>query len=491
MTFDSLQFIAFFVCIFFAYFAVPKRMQSWLLLVASCYFYMAFVPYYVLILFALITVDYFVGRALEQTSGRRRHALFLLSIIANLGTLFFFKYFNFFNANIAELARLIHWNYSLEILRIALPLGLSFHIFQSLAYIIEVYKGRFAAEKSYHTYALYVMFFPQLVAGPIERPAHLLPQLHVAYDFDYNRVVSGLRLMLWGFFKKIVIANWLAVSVDFIYNNIGASDGSVLVVAVFGFAFQLYADFSGYCDIAIGAARVLGIELTQNFRQPYFSRSIAEFWRRWHISLSSWFRDYVYYHLVWYGRTKGAWWLDLSIITTFMLTGVWHGAGWNFVAMGVVFGFYICFAQWTKILRARLWAAVGFAEHSLVKRWVQIVCTFALTALAWVFFRAPSLHVALTIIKKVFTDWSAHSFWYLHCTGYCANYVIGVSNKQFLTILFSIAIMLGYELLESGSIPRPALLQKTPVVIGLYYSLIVWILLAGYFVPKTFIYFQF
>ena len=294
MLFNSINFLIFFAIVVALYYVIPKSWRWVLLLVASCYFYMAFIPAYILILFYLVVIDYVMGRLIERTEGGWRKRFLIISIIANVGTLFFFKYFNFFNANAAYLAGVIHWNYPLWILQIALPLGLSFHTFQSLSYVIEVYKKRYPAERHLGIYALYVMFFPQLVAGPIERPQQLLPQLHSLGDFNEARITDGLRIMLWGFFKKVVVADTLGSVVDSIYGNLHTVSGASLALVMVAFALQLYGDFSGYSDIARGTAKVFGVDLVNNFNLPYFSRSITDFWRRWHISLSSWFRDYFY-----------------------------------------------------------------------------------------------------------------------------------------------------------------------------------------------------
>lgn len=492
MLFDSLQFIAFFAVVFFSYYALPGRFRTWLLLAASCYFYMAFVPYYILILFYLIAIDYVLALHIEKSSGKTKRLYFLISLVSNIGTLFVFKYFNFFNENLAALATFLHWNYPIQALALILPLGLSFHIFQSLAYIIEVYRGRFPAERSVSTYALYVLFFPQLVAGPIERPQHLLPQLRMTHAFSYEKAVSGLRRMLWGFFKKLVIANWLAVSVDHIYSNLGTADGSIALVAIIAFSFQLYADFSGYSDIALGSAEMLGIELTQNFRQPYFSKSIAELWRRWHISLSSWFRDYVYTPLAWTGRSYGTAWLYGCIIITFSLTGLWHGAGWNYLLMGVLFGLYISIGEMTKQWRTALWKAVGLDRLPRVVAISQILITFSLASITWVFFRAENLSQAYLMLHSLFFAWGHNAFWFLRCQNYCANSIIGISKTELAVLVLAIAFLLAYEFSEQHAQNRMvARLQRVSPRWTLDYSVIAWILLAGYLVPKTFIYFQF
>jgi len=452
---------------------------------------MAFIPQYILVLFFLITVDYFLGIKMERTFGRTRMLYLVVSILANVCTLFFFKYFNFFNQNIADIARLIHWNYSLESLAIILPIGLSFHIFQSLAYIIEVYKGHFKAEQNYGTYALYVMFFPQLVAGPIERPSRLLPQLRIVHEFNYCNAVSGLKTMLWGFFKKIVIANNLALLVDFVFAHITTANGSVIILAVFAFSIVLYADFSGYSDIAVGSARMLGIELMQNFRQPYFSQTIAELWRRWHISLSSWFRDFVYSPLAWKWRERGIWWAYFAIVITFLLTGVWHGAGWNFVVMGFLFGFFICFGLWTKSLREKIWNIIGIGPRNIVRILVGVSTTFILTSIAWIFFRAQDLSEALLVLKGLFTRWGQDAFSYLLCSDYCAFYAIGIGRTVLAIVGISVVVMFAYELFKELNFALPKFWYRRAVRWSLYYAFILWMLFAGYFAPMTFIYFKF
>ena len=276
----------------------------WLLL-ASCYFYMAFIPYYIIILFVVILIDYSAGIKIEKCIGRARRSWLIASLMANIGLLAMFKYYNFFNSNIEQIATLLNWNYGIPYLRLILPIGLSFHTFQSMSYTIEVYKGNYKAEKNLAIYALYVLFYPQLVAGPIERPQNLLPQFRENHRFDYQNVRTGLMMMLWGLFKKIVIADRLSIYVNQVYSNPDKYHGWAVLVAIFFFAFQIYCDFSGYSDIAIGAARVMGIRLMTNFDYPYSAKSISEFWHRWHISLSTWFRDYFYISLG--GNRVGKW----------------------------------------------------------------------------------------------------------------------------------------------------------------------------------------
>ncbi len=294
MLFNSVQFLIFFPVVTALYFVLPHKYRWAMLLAASCIFYMVFIPAYILILASTIIVDYIAGIYIERSTGARRRLFLIISIISNVGFLAFFKYFNFLNGNIAFLARLIHWNYPINVLYIILPIGLSFHTFQAMSYTIEVYRGTQRAERHFGIYALYVMFYPQLVAGPIERPGRLIHQFYEEHHFDYVRVTSALKLMTWGLFKKVVIADRLAMIVNPVYNNPAQYNGMTLALATVCFAYQIYCDFSGYSDIARGSAQAMGFDLMDNFNRPYFAKSIAEFWKRWHVSLSTWFRDYVY-----------------------------------------------------------------------------------------------------------------------------------------------------------------------------------------------------
>ena len=297
MLFNSFHFVLFFVVVTSLYFVLPHRFRWFLLLASSCYFYMAFIPVYLLILGFTIIIDYFAGIWLEKTQGKERKYFLIASLIANIGVLAVFKYYNFLNTNLSELLSSIGYINQIPNLSIILPIGLSFHTFQAMSYTIEVYRGNQKAERNFGIYSLYVMFYPQLVAGPIERPQNLIHQFYEKHYFEYARVVEGLKLMLWGLFMKLVIADRLAIYVNAVYNNADQHSGKTLALATVFFAFQIYCDFAGYSNIAIGAAKVMGFKLMTNFNRPYFSRSISEFWKRWHISLSTWFRDYLYISL--------------------------------------------------------------------------------------------------------------------------------------------------------------------------------------------------
>jgi len=337
--FNSIEFVIFFPVVTVLYFLLPHTLRWLLLLIASCVFYMAFVPKYILVLFTLIIVDFTAGIFIEKAEGKKRKLIFFGSIFANLSILVFFKYFNFFSDIVFRLANRLDIAYSHPLLTWALPLGISFHTFQSMSYTFEVYYGRQKALHHLGIYALYVMFYPQLVAGPIERPQNLLPQFFTKHHFSYSRLVDGLRLMASGFIKKILIADYLALFVDSIFNEFRAYQGLALWIATYFFAFQIYCDFSGYTDIARGAAKVMGYDLMENFNRPYFAKSISEFWRRWHISLSTWLRDYLYIPL---GGNRVSWIRRIiNVFIVFLISGLWHGANFTYLAWGALHGAYI------------------------------------------------------------------------------------------------------------------------------------------------------
>ena len=401
MTFNSLEFVFFFILVSTAYFILPYKHRWFLLLAASCYFYMAFVPIYIFILAFTIIIDYFAGRAIEIVQGKKRKLYLIISLVANIGVLAVFKYYNFLNENLTALLGPLHIKNPAPLLKILLPIGLSFHTFQAMSYTIEVYRGHQRAERHFGIYALYVMFYPQLVAGPIERPGNLLHQFRQRHDFDSSRVASGLSLMLWGFFKKIVIADRLALYVNLVYNDPGQHTGSTFILATIFFAFQIYCDFSAYSDIAIGAAQVMGFKLMTNFRRPYFSSSISEFWTRWHISLSTWFKDYLYVPLGGNRVSIPRWYFNLMIV--FLISGLWHGANWTFIIWGALNGFYLVFASMTRKLRERISRIMGAQKFPTAHRFFQIMITFILCCFAWIFFRANSISDSFHIMEKIFT----------------------------------------------------------------------------------------
>ncbi|HLA07491.1 MAG TPA: MBOAT family O-acyltransferase [Anaerolineales bacterium] len=403
MLFNSFHFLVFFPVVTGLYFLIPHRHRWALLLFASSYFYMAFIPKFILILLITITVDYFAGIGLEHMLGSKKRWLLAASILANIGMLAFFKYFNFANDNLMALAGFLGWNYPIHHLEIILPIGLSFHTFQSLSYTIEVYRGNQKAERHFGYLAVYVLFYPQLVAGPIERPQNILHQLHEQHTFEYQRITDGLKWMAWGMFKKVVIADRMALFVNPVYDSPVGFEGPALALATVAFAIQIYCDFSGYSDIAFGSAQVMGIKLMKNFQHPYFAKSITEFWRRWHISLSTWFRDYVYIPLG--GNRLGKWRMVLNLFVTFLISGLWHGADWTFVVWGGLHGVYVVlngFTEpiWTRFRNSRLAKRFSFAFDG-----ISILATLGLVCFAWVFFRAASISDAIYIAGHLFRGW--------------------------------------------------------------------------------------
>ena len=402
MLFNSLDFAIFFVIVTFLYFALKHKYRWFLLLASSCYFYMAFVPVYILILGFTIVIDYFAGIFLETSKGKTKKLFLLASLIANIGVLSVFKYYNFLNTNLSILLHGAGYQNPIPYLSILLPIGLSFHTFQAMSYTIEVYRGNQKAERNFGIYALYVMFYPQLVAGPIERPQNLIHQFYEKHDFDYNRVADGLKLMLWGLFKKIVIADRLAIYVNAVYNNPTQHSGITLILATIFFAFQIYCDFSGYSDIAIGAAKIMGFKLMTNFNRPYFSRNISEFWKRWHISLSTWFKDYLYISLGGSRVSIPRWYFNLAFV--FIVSGLWHGANWTFIIWGALNGFYLIFAIISRPVTDKVNQLTGIKKLPWLNRFLQIIVTFILCCFAWIFFRANNVSDSFAIIKRIFTN---------------------------------------------------------------------------------------
>jgi len=463
MSFISLQFLVFFMVVTLSYYQLRnQRMRIALLLAASCYFYMAFVPKYILILGGTIVIDYLAGLQIARSTGKSRKTWLIISIIANVGVLAFFKYFNFLLGNIEPL---IHWASpatEIPILNILLPIGLSFHTFQAMSYTIEVYRGKQPAEKDFMTYALYVMFYPQLVAGPIERPQNVLPQLHRFQEYDRNNVREGLARMLWGLFKKAVIADRLAVMVDYCYNHTSTlSSGSLLVGAIF-YSFQIYCDFSGYCDIGIGAAKVMGIRLMENFNEPYLSNSISQFWTRWHISLSTWFRDYVYIPLG--GNRLGEKRRKLNVMFVFLLSGLWHGANWTFVIWGGLHGML------TALLPGK---RQDQRSKSFLRNSLFTLVNFGIVTLFWVFFRSPTIKESLHYLSRIFR-WTGGPFY------------IGLKIEEVWGSVVLIIIMLLRERY------RKSYFIKNGLAYGSYFVVLVVVsYMLGVFNENQFIYFQF
>jgi len=484
MLFNSFHFLVFFIIVTALYFAMPYKNRWFLLLVSSCYFYMAFVPIYILILGFTIVIDYFAGIWIEKAQGKRRKLFLIFSLVANISVLAIFKYYNFINENFSFLLQGFGLSNPIPYLSILLPIGLSFHTFQAMSYTIEVYRGNQSAERHFGIYALYVMFYPQLVAGPIERPQNLLYQFRAKYDFDYDRVISGIRLMVWGLFKKIVIADRLAIVVDTVYNNPESHNSLSLIIATVFFSFQIFCDFSGYSDMAIGASRVMGFKLMTNFDKPYQSSSINEFWKRWHISLSSWFRDYLYISLGGNRVTIPRWYLNLFIV--FLVSGLWHGANWTFIVWGALHGFYLVFGLVTKNFREKFNRLFFLSKIPLL----PIVTTFLLVAFAWIFFRAKDFNTATYIIKHMITGFPDIITRLVN-----GEYVLEFMGQDKIGILISFSLILFLELVHyiQNKISISARFDKMPVYVRwmVYYAVIFVMVFMGVFENRQFIYFQF
>ena len=485
MLFNSLQFLAFFLIITSLYFALPHKFRWFLLLAGSCYFYMAFVPVYILILGFTIFIDYFAGLFIEHASGHRRKLFLIASLIANIGVLAVFKYYNFLNDNLSSILGGFGLRDPLPSLSILLPIGLSFHTFQAMSYTIEVYRGNQKAERHFGIYSLYVMFYPQLVAGPIERPQNLLHQFREKHDFNYEQVTSGLRLMAWGLFKKVVIADRLAIVADTVYNNPTQYNSLSLIIGTFFFSFQIFCDFSGYSDMAIGAARIMGFKLMTNFDKPYQSKSIHEFWKRWHISLSSWFKDYLYISLGGNRVTIPRWYLNLFIV--FLVSGLWHGANWTFVIWGALHGFYLVFAIVTKKYRDRM-NTMLFLDRL---PFVSVITTFLLASFAWIFFRANNVKSALYIIKKMFWGFP-ELIRNIQTKPSSVFQNLGLDSTGMTISLMLIIFLECVHYIQNRRSISAILLEK-PVIVrwAAYYCFFAMILFLGVFENRQFIYFQF
>jgi len=479
MLFNSLEFAIFFPLVCALYFSAPHRLRLPLLLAASCVFYMAFIPAYILILLVTILIDYFAGIYIERNNGMARKVWLVASIISTCAVLFVFKYFDFFTSNFVGIAHLAGWQIPKPTVRIILPIGLSFHTFQSLSYVIEVYRVHQKAERHFVTYATYVMFFPQLVAGPIERPQNLLHQFYEKKDFDYEEVTAGLKRMAWGFFKKLVVADRLALYVNDVYAAPQNFNGLQLSIATVFFAYQIYCDFSGYSDIALGAAQVLGFKLMENFKTPYYARSISEFWHRWHISLSTWFRDYMYIPLG--GSRRGVTRWILAILITFTVSGLWHGANWTYVVWGALNGVYLLIGRSTKSLRDQLFGKIGVKPESALRQSTMICSTFLLTLIGWVVFRAKDMGDAWYVITHFARGWNFNQ----------------IGTEQFLlrqmpVAVGSILILELAQLLE-GKVFIPKLLRQWPLAPrwAVYAGFILAVIMFGIYRKTQFIYFQF
>jgi alginate O-acetyltransferase complex protein AlgI len=471
--------------VFFLYWFVTNKslgLQNCLLLISSYFFYACWDWRFLFLLLFSTLLDFYSGIRMSVVSGAfARKFWFWLSILINLGFLAVFKYYNFFLSSLAAALSHTVLHFSPWTLKVILPIGISFYTFHGLSYVIDVYKGRIKAERNFIDYAVFVSFFPLLVAGPIERATHLLPQVKQRRYFDYAKAVDGLRQILWGLFKKMVIADQCAGYANDVFNQSVSHSSSTLVMGAIFFAFQIYADFSGYSDIAIGTARLFGIELLRNFAFPYFSRDIAEFWRRWHISLSSWFKDYLYIPLG--GSRCGTEKKIRNTFIIFLASGFWHGANWTFLAWGALNALYFLPIQLTKNNRNHLDTVAHGRLFPSAKEFFSILVTFALTVFAWIFFRSDTLIDAIHYISGIF---KSPGSWFILST--YRNLVENYKSIIFLLMVFIVIEWLGRE--NKYAMEGIGKLKSQPVRFAVYFLVFVSILLlAGG--KQEFIYFQF
>ena len=483
MLFNSLDFAIFLPIVFVLYWFVFNRNLKWqnLLVAAASYLFYGWWDWrFLSLIFFSTLVDYFVGRNLGNiTDKSQRKILLWVSIIVNLGFLGFFKYYNFFLDNFKSAFSIAGYELNANSLNIILPVGISFYTFQTLSYTIDVYKNRLEPAKDFISFTAFVSFFPQLVAGPIERATNLLPQFYRRREFEYSNAVNGMRQILWGLFKKVVIADNCAVYANYIFENSSDLSGSTLVLGAIFFTFQIYGDFSGYSDIAIGTARLFGFNLMQNFAFPYFSRDIAEFWRRWHISLSTWFRDYVYIPL---GGSRGGTWMKVrNTFIIFIVSGFWHGANWTFIVWGALNAIYFLPLLLAKKNRQNIGVVAENSFFPSIKEFGQMSLTFGLTVLAWIFFRAENISHAVSYLKGIF-DISLFTLPYYVGIGFAVKFVP-------IIILFFVIEWLGRT--ETFAIENLGSIKSTRVNWLVHACLVLLIGLYMYTSETNFIYFQF
>ncbi len=479
LLFNSFEYLIFLPLVAVIYFLLAPKYRWILLLGASYYFYMSWKAEYALLILFCTAINYFAAILIDKEQNKKKRKLILtIDLILSFGVLFFYKYLGFLTENINATLDLFNASINLPNFEILLPVGISFFTFQTLSYTIDVYRGATPVERHFGIFALFVSFFPQLVAGPIERSGNLLHQFHKINRFDMPRAVYGLRMILWGLFKKIVIADRLALLVNSVYNNAQDHSGVSFIVATVAFALQIYGDFSGYSDIAIGSANIMGFDLMKNFDRPYFSKTTGEFWRRWHISLSSWFRDYVYIPLGGSRCSKARYFLNNMI--TFTLSGLWHGAEWTFVIWGAVNGLYVSLSRLTKNFRAKISGKVFGKLPTLLHTLFKVAVTFTLICFSWIFFRANSLSDAIYIITHIFP---------LNFAGLSSAFTTyQLISCSFLALLFA---GISYFSRNSNPISRFFYAHRSFRYIC-YLTLFALIMMFGVTVNETaFIYFQF
>ncbi len=491
MLFNSYEFLLFFPIVLIVFFLIPDRFKKYWLLVCSYYFYMCWNVKYVALLFISTFITYLSGLLLDKYKDKVSVKKLIVagSFVINLGILFFFKYFNFAGDMLGSLFDLVGITVTVPAIDVLLPVGISFYTFQALSYTVDVYRGDIYAERNFFTYALYVSFFPQLVAGPIERSKNLLKQLNVFRKFDANRFLDGFIIMLWGYFLKIVLADRIAIFVDTVYKDMDTYQGMYIIVATVLFAVQIYCDFGGYSTIAVGAARILGIDIMENFNAPYLSQTVGQFWRNWHISLTSWFKDYLYIPLG--GSRKGKTRKYLNKMIVFLVSGLWHGADLSFVVWGGLNGLYQVIGEILQPIRDRLVRLFGVDRESVFHKALSMLITFIMVDFAWVFFRASSMYDAITAVKSMLRT----SNFNVLIDG--SLYGCGLGNVEFWFMIACIMVLLWADVMKKRGIVIRNIIENQDVigksvVVGLIGSFIlifgIW---GASYSEASFIYFQF
>lgn len=490
MIFNSLAYLFFLSLTAIAYYIFPGKIRWIWLLIASIGYYLSFIPIFLFLIIIIVASNFFLAKMLSKVPAGKKNQALTIILLVNVIILVFFKYFNFlfpgsqihlFTADLFFRTDPIH--------RMLIPLGLSYLTFTVLSYQIEIKRKTIEPETHFGYFSLYLLFFPKIAQGPIERPQHLLPQLRQFHSFNYDIVVEGLKLILWGYFKKLVVADRLAIYVNAVYNNSEHHNGTTLIIATIFFAFQIYADFSGYTDIALGSAKIFGFNLTNNFNRPYFATSITDFWNRWHITFSTWLRNYIFLPLAYFisNRMKKEkylfvstekWIYLIAIMVTFIICGLWHGEGWTYLLWGMLFGVYLTYSNWTGKLNKNIRKRLHIRKASALYIFYKVCLTFILVSFAWIFFRASSLPQAFEVIKKIFTS-------------------VGVpfyeTPGNLIAPLFGILMLIAVDLKREYYNTRFSLLynKHMAIRIGTIMVLVMIILLFGVFDGGQFIYFQF
>ena len=498
MLFNSAEFLIFFPVCALIYFAIPHKVRYLWLLACSYFFYMCWNPVYALLLLFSTVITYLCSLALdraehvqgdEKKRTRVKKTCITLSFAANLGVLAYFKYANFLVDNINALLANLHIVYQAPAVDVLLPVGISFYTFQALGYTMDVYRGELRAERNFFKYALFVSFFPQLVAGPIERSKNLLRQFDEKHKLNFENLRSGFILMLWGYFLKLVLSDRIAIFVDAVYGDPVKYAGWYLIVASVLFAFQIYCDFAGYSIIAKGAAEMMGFRLMDNFDAPYYARSVAEFWRRWHISLSGWFRDYLYIPLG--GSRRGRMRKYFNLLVVFFVSGLWHGAQWAFVVWGLINGLYQIAGELLRPVRDRLVRLLGMNREAFSHKLLNVLVTFVLIDISWVFFRAKDITTAFEIFRSMLT---AKNIYILFND---ALFTLGLDWKNFLVMILSIGVLMIADFFRyRGVCVREALCRQELwfrwlFLIGATVFIVVFGVWGSGFSEAAFIYFQF